>query len=55
MRLGIGTSNIDKTAGCEYRMLFDFHSGGTQNLWANANEKDASDKLFPWKTSFETL
>jgi hypothetical protein len=36
-------------------MLFDGHSEDTQNLWANANEKDAFGKLFPWKTSFETL
>jgi len=36
-------------------MLFDFHSGGIQNLRANANGKDAFGKLFPWKTSFEIL
>jgi hypothetical protein len=36
-------------------MLFYFHSGGTQTLQANASEKDAFGKLFPWKTSFETL
>jgi hypothetical protein len=36
-------------------MLYDDHSGDTENLQANANEKDAFGKLFPWQTSSETL